>query len=151
MSLSNRVSVVYTEEKITEIKSKIEDLKNDMMTNLINLTVEERQSLHKMGDKTYSFVLKSKELMTENPEFRPQYVDLDEMEIDLNTVKILSSYLITIEQLRSALDDTIMLAGSEALATAMAFYQFLKGASKSNVKNTKVLFDELKPQFKKNK
>ena len=45
------------------------------------------------------------------------------------------------------LDDTMLLCGSEAYISVLAFYTYLKGAAKMNVPGAKTVFDDLSARF----
>ncbi len=45
------------------------------------------------------------------------------------------------------LDDTMLLCGSEAYVSVLAFYTYLKGAAKMNVPGAKTVLDDLSTRF----
>lgn len=149
MIQENRISVNIPEEDLAAIKSAIQVLQDKLMPHLVTLSIDDRHSLVKMGDKNTAFVSKCKEYIEQNPTLVPQYIDIKEMKIDLAAVETLRALLNPILQITSALDDSIMLSGSEALIPALSFYHHVKGAARVNVAGSKNIVDELKKQFAK--
>jgi len=49
-----------------------------------------------------------------------------ELKKDMDAVNTLTQYLRRVEELRDLIDDTVMLAGSEAYVAALAFYNAIK-------------------------
>ena len=45
------------------------------------------------------------------------------------------------------LDDTMTLSGSEAYGAVLTFYNYIKGAAKSNVPGAQTIFDDLSTRF----
>ncbi len=111
------------------------------------LKPEERSSMLKMGDKTVSFVQKAYEYAANNPSFVPVFLDLPEFASDVAAV----SGLAPIHQLLAGLDldtdSTIMLAGSDAYATALVLYNNIKFLAKNNQPGAQAAYDDLAKRF----
>ncbi|RBQ03626.1 hypothetical protein [Pedobacter miscanthi] len=148
MSLSNRISTEITTGQSAAISAAIEALKAALAPVLvISLSAEERISTLKMGDRTLAFVEKTLEYATQNPTLVPGYIDLSEAKKDNE----LASHIYTIYQQLSTIlrgiEDTGMVAGSEAYEAALIIYHSIKGASRSNVPGTQAMHDDLKQRF----
>lgn len=94
----------------------------DKLPFLAGLTPEQRRGLCRMGDKSRSFVDKALELATQNADLMPRCLDVDEMRRDLELVEALYPILFSIGQLKELIEDTYLLAGSEAYAAARTAY-----------------------------
>jgi hypothetical protein len=105
---------------------------------LVGLSPEQRRSLCRMGDKTRAFVDKAIELATQNAELMPRCLDIDEMRRDLELVESLYPILLSIAQLQELIEDTYMLAGSEAYAAARTAYNSARANGKNMGLNTAV-------------
>lgn len=143
-------NVISIEIPSTDVKQVLEHLtkiQEILKPYLIALSPEERKQLLKMGDKTIPFVEKTLEYVKTNPEFVPIYLDVKEFEKDAIAVKDLVSMLTPINQLSQGLNDTEMLAGSEAYTTALIYYNSVKQASKNNVPNAKAIYEDLSKRF----
>ncbi|TAH19974.1 MAG: hypothetical protein EAZ08_07430 [Cytophagales bacterium] len=127
-----------------EYLSKIQEI---LKPYLIALSPEERRQLLKMGDKTVSFVEKTLDYVKSNPEFVPAYMNVLEFEKDATAVKNLVSMLNPITQIEQGVDDTEMLAGSEAYTAALIYYNSVKQAAKNNIPNAAAIYDDLSKRF----
>ncbi len=149
MNTDNLISFDITQEDLDAVWAAIRTIEEKLSPKLITLLKQDRLRAVKMSNKSVGFVKQSFEFIKQNPDLKPQYIDEGEMEIDIKAVETLSSLLNPIEKIRSALDDSIMLSGGEAFTAALAFYQYIKGATKMNVPGAKVICEELKKQFTK--
>lgn len=147
----NRISLNIPEADQTEIQAAIQTLQDKLMPYLITLSTEERGSIPKMGDRNFSFVKDTKLHIDQNPTLVPGYLDVAEMQTDLEAVALLEEYFNSLQQVQQAIDDSMMLAGSEALTTALSFYAAVKSASKQKAPGAKVVYDDLKRYFSRGK
>jgi len=73
--------------------------------------------------------------------------NIGDFEVDItdsdNLIGIASQAL----QLCNGLDDTAMVAGSEAYYAALAYYNSVQQASNQNIPGAKAIYDELKKRF----
>ena len=98
-------------------------------TNLAMLQTlpdEERSTLAKMGDKTQAFVKEALDTANRHPEILPSKFDLADFQSDVDLIESLKPIWGEVRELFTALDDTILLAGSEAFAAALEVYQYAK-------------------------
>lgn len=117
------------------------------MSMLINLSVEDRHNLAKMGDKTLAFVTKSLEYAKQNPMVVTSFFDVAEFEKEVTTMNTLLRILKPMRQLLEEIDDTTLYVGSEAYTDALTFYTALKGAVKAGVPGMKTVYDDLQARF----
>ena len=142
----NRISIVINDVALQNILSAIETIKTNL-PDLISLSLEERSTLPKMGDKTLAFVQKTFAYAKQNPDIVPNYIDLDEFQKDLEAVEKLNQTLRPLAKLSEELEDSIMLAGHEAYMAALAIYTAFKAAAKSNVPGMKNIVEDLGERF----
>lgn len=147
----NSVSIDISEEDLTEINNAIATLKAKLSPYLIAITPAERQAVPKMSDGTIPFVEKAMDYAREDAQFLPPYTDLDEVHKDWNAVKNLVPMLRDIQQVESNLNDTVMVAGSEAYLGALSYYNSVKYATKLNVADAKIIYEDLKQRFQKSR
>ena len=93
---------------------------------LIDLTLGDRKTLVKFGDKSEAFVRKAIEVAALNPTMLPVSFDLDAIRKDAQLFDDLAPIRLTIDQLQKQLDDTAMKAGSQAYAAARTIYASTK-------------------------
>lgn len=121
----------------------------NLLPFLVNLTVDERVSLYKMGNKSVSFVEKSLEYGKNNPNLVAPYTNMAELESDLNLAKQLAPIVQQVNSLAEKLNDTYTAVGSEAITAATTFYNTVKNARKSNVPGVDAIYADLKERFQK--
>jgi hypothetical protein len=140
------ISAELTGEQKDLIISKLNEI-SDMLPFIVNLTIDERRSLTKMGDKSVAFVMKALEYASTNPQFVPPYLDVAELSKDA----ILASQLLAINNaiqiLAEKVDDTLMAVGSEAYAASRTFYNSVKSATKEAVPGADAIARDLGERF----
>jgi len=100
-----------------------------------------------MGDKTAEFVRKALDYARLNPDLVPPFLDVGDLVVDLDAVRLLREFQRTLAPLVEALDDSIILSGSEAYQAALVFYTNVKTAARVNQRNAAVVYDDLSTQF----
>lgn len=149
MANENVVSIQMDAKELEAINKKVTEIKKALQPYLIALQPAERQKMMKMSDKTLPFVEKVMEYTRSKSEFVPAFMQVEEMNIDFKAMEDLRQIYREVEQLCKNLDDTIMLCGSEAYATALAYYNAVKQANKMNVPGAKSIYEDLSVRFQK--
>jgi hypothetical protein len=148
MVMSNNVhSTSIPKDLLEQAMAKLDEVMELLKAYLYSLTPEDRQDLLKMGDKSLAFVEKTSELASANPLFVPAFVSLDDLKTDLADALNLRTLSNRLHQLSREVDDTVMLAGSEAFTQALSIYSMVKQAARDNVPGAEVMFDELQKRF----
>ena len=151
MNGQNAVSIEIPPAVLADIHALITQAGQLLQPYLLALTPQERKELPKMADKTLSFVSKSLQFAQSNPEFAPIYLNIPALQIDVKSVQDLTSLEQPLEILVSQLNDTIMVAGSEAYVAGLTYYQSTKVASSRSVPGAKVIYEDLRVRFEKTK
>lgn len=149
MSLVNRVSIDISAEDQQAIEDALTTLKNKLQPYLHPLTPQDRKELPKMNDGTAPFVTKALEYANSNSSFVPAFMSTGELKKDVDAVNTLTRYLRRVEEIRDLLDDTVMLAGSEAYVAALAFYNAVKLGARMNISGAGPIYEDLKKRFVK--
>lgn len=147
MSQENRVSIELTAEDRQAVDEALNTLKTKLQPYLQSLTAQDRKELPKMSDGTTPFVSKALEYAEDNTSFVPAFVSVPELKKDVTAVNDLKQYLRKVEELRNLLDDTVMLAGSEAYVASLAFYNSIKLGARMNIPGAKPIYEDLKQRF----
>lgn len=113
------------------------------------LTATERMEIFKMGDKTVATAQKVKSYLQTNPEFAPAYMDQAEFLKDEAVVTQLTPLANMAEQLTRDLNDTVMLAGSEAIYNALLYYGQVREAYAKGIPTAKPVYEDLSQRFSK--
>jgi len=147
MSTKNQISIDIPQSVIDKVIENLQESRTLLAPYLQGLTPQERKSLFKMGDKTVATVQKVKDYVETNPEFAPSYMDKEEFLKDETVVTTLSPLGNLADQLASDISDTIILAGSEALAAALFYYGTTKEAAERGIATACPIYDDLKQRF----
>jgi hypothetical protein len=149
--MDNANRILIPENVLTEVLNSLKHANNLILPYVTALTPTERQALSKMGEKSLSFVEKAHEYATQNPNFVPAYLNMSDFDIDLADARNLWSALLASQQLHENIDDTSMVAGSEAYQAALMFYNSVKEAAHYDAPGAKAIYEELKKRFPRGK
>lgn len=147
MAQADQIAVTISEGDLTAIQEALGTLQTKLMPHLKALTPQDRLELPKMGDKTVSFVTKALEYGQAHQELVPAYLDLPALEVDVKAVQQLRNLSQVLNPLTDALNDTVMLSGSEAYQGALVFYANVKTAAKVHVPKAQSIYDDLAGRF----
>ncbi|MDR2041959.1 MAG: hypothetical protein LBP98_06520 [Tannerella sp.] len=114
---------------------------------LLPLTPTERHDLPKMGNKTLSFVEKAQVYAHQYPQLCPSYLDMNAFDMDMTDATGLRKVHIAAKQLSDNIDDTVMVAGSEAYQAALVFYNAIKAAAAQHIPGAKEVYSDLRARF----
>ena len=144
--MENRISTTIAKESLTKINKSIDELDKEL-SFLINLGPEDRKGGFRLGDKNLGFLLKAKDYINQNPEFLPGYVSAVEVTKDTVLAEQLNSILRKLGIILDKIEDTANIAGMEALAGALSYYNAVKDASKNNIESAGTIYDDLSKRF----
>jgi len=147
MSDSNRISLIIPPEVAEPAKQLYAQANQMLAPYLINLTPDEKKQYPKMGEKSIPFVTKGLEYLKVPGTPAPPYLEVPELEIDVNAHEALRQIMQIVQPTMDMLDDTMFLCGSEAYIAVLAFYTYPKGAAKMNVPGAKTIYDDLSTRF----
>ena len=147
MSQLGSVSFQLSADEQTKVNAAIATLNEVLLPKTIGLSPSDRHSLPKMGEKMTSFVQKALAYSKNNPVFVPKFVDLGEFDTSVNAVVALSSVYQPISQLADALNDTMMLSGSQAMTAAHSYHSSVKDAARNKVPSAKTIAADLSSHF----
>ena len=132
---------------IADTLTNIDACSTALAPYMIPLTPEERHNLLKMGNKTLSFVVKALDYARHYPQLCPSFLNIVDFEADVADATGLRTLHIAAKQLADNIDDTIMVAGSEAYQSALVFYNAIKIAAAQDIPGAKEIYHELKARF----
>jgi hypothetical protein len=140
----NRISAALTLADRNAVIAAVATIR-EKLPFLIDLTVEERKALPKLGDKSRAFVTKALEVATQNPDFLPRSFDLEEMRRDVQLFEAMYPIVIALAQLQELMDDTYTAVGSEAYSAALTVYNYAKASGQGS--GLEAVVDELGQRF----
>lgn len=144
--LNNRLSVTVDPAAITEVKNRIEEI-NTLLPFLTGLTRDERKTLPKINRSNKIFVEDTLDSMRQNGDILPNFINVEEVDKDYalyNELKVLALELATLSE---KVNDTRILAGSEAYSTSLLAYKMFGVAANSGVAGAEALYSRLKERF----
>lgn len=141
------ISAEIPDETVTQLIQQVREIEK-LLPFVINLTPDQIRALPKMGDKSIPFVEKSLEFAQEYPELVPPYLDVPELQRDLDLYKKLKRLKNILQPLTEKVCDTYYAAGAEAFTAARTFYKSTKNASGLSVPGSDTIAEELGKRYK---
>jgi hypothetical protein len=149
MSTENVISIVIPPADLQTVKDAFTTIQTTLAPYVLALTPEQRKTIPKMSDGTEPFVSKVMDYAVSDPKFAPPFMDVPEMKKDFDVVMGLMPSLRVAQQLENQLNDTVMMAGSEAYIMALSYYNSVKMATKMNITGAKAIYEDLSKRFVK--
>jgi hypothetical protein len=144
--LNNRVSVTATAVQVTAVKAAFQTI----LTNLpflVGLTDDERKTLTSIDVSNKAFTEDAINAGVNNATLIPSYISVANMQSDLTLFTQLDELSGIANQLCERIEDTKMLAGSEAYGSALAMYKIFGSAADAGVPGADSIVDQLKKRF----
>jgi hypothetical protein len=145
--MANEFAQTIPAAVLQQVQQHLDAIKTLFAPYLISLTPEERKTMPRMADKTVAFVTKTADYAASTPAFVPPFVDLAELTQDAAGVAALTPLRQQLEQLALDTDSTVMVAGSEAYATALTVYANIKFMAKNKQPGAQAAYDDLSVRF----
>ena len=101
------------------------------MPFLVGLTPDDRRKLPKLGRKSQTFVVQALDMAANHSELMPRCLNVEEARRDVQLFEALNPILQNLSRLRELVEDTQMVAGSEAYAAARLAYNSAKTSGKN--------------------
>ena len=145
MAIPNKISGAVDDAAYTEITTAINTIK-EKLPFLVDLSVEEIRELPKFGDKSVAFVQKARDLVELNSDFLPRSFNIRLFNEDVVLYETLSRIVSPLRMLVEKIEDTRILAGSEAYAAALVVYSSAKNA-RGDLGGLETVLDDLSKRF----
>ncbi|MFA9192461.1 hypothetical protein AAGV28_13870 [Flavobacterium sp. FZUC8N2.13] len=143
---NNRVNVAATAAQVTAVKAAFQTI----MTNLpflTGLTADERKSLNAIDVNNKVFAEDALAAAVNNPTLVPAYISVPNMQLDMTLFNQLDELSGLANQLCERIEDTKMLAGSEAYNVALSLYKSFGAAADAGAPGADSIVDKLKTRF----
>ena len=121
----NLVSLHLTSDDLAAIDAALETVE-EKLAALVELSVDERRALTKMGEKSEAFCRQTLIVLAQNRQIIPAELDVREAENDLEQLDLLRPRFARLRQLATRADDTEMALGSDVMAAALEGYALAK-------------------------
>lgn len=143
---TNRINVVMTAAQIANVKAAIQTI-NANMPFLVGLTPEERKNLPKISVQNKVFTEDSIVAIQNNGSILPAYFGTAGIKNDYTLYNQLDELSTLISQVAEKVDDTRLLAGSEAYVSALLAFKLIKAAAEAGVPGLDTIADQLAARF----
>lgn len=138
MEFSNFNTSSIPSKVVAEVIQSLDNI-NKKLPGRAALTKEEKDALTHM-DKEEPFIMKVLHEAEANPELVPPGFDLDELRRNVELIKAAQMILDPLKKLVQKLEDSALVAGSEAYVPSLFLYNVMKSASKYSKKTSKTAF-----------
>jgi hypothetical protein len=128
MPFPNHISTSISKEDMREILDSIEKI-NLLLPELISLSDEQVSSLPKVSSSTIDFVYETLELVDKYPNLIPEEIEIPEIRKDVELIESIKKILKPLKKLVRKLEDSAILAGSEAYLPSIAIHNAVKTVS----------------------
>jgi len=118
---NNQIKATSTTDDQGAVSAAIAAIKQKLPF-LVDLSIDDRKSMLKIGAKGYSFVKQALDVASQHPGVLPASFDVNEMRNDTQLFAYLTTLQLILNQLKKQIDDTAMQIGSQAYAAARVVY-----------------------------
>lgn len=143
---NNRLNITMTPDQINSVKAALETIYTNMPF-LTGLTTEERTSLPKINVSNKAFTEDAINAAANNASMLPSFLNVPNMQTDMSLFSQLDELLILVRQLNEKLEDTQMLAGSEAYVSALTAYKLFGAAAEAGIAGADAIDSQLRSRF----
>src|SRR3954468_12544027 len=143
---NNRINISATAAQITAVKTALQTISTNLPF-LTGLTIEERTALPAINVTNKAFTEDAINAGVNNAALIPSYVSVPNMQNDLLLFSQLDEIIGVVKQLLEKLEDTQLLAGSEAYTSAFTLYKLFTSASEAGVAGSDAVVTQLKQRF----
>lgn len=133
--MQNLVSLNLTAENIRALDAALVTVE-ETLAGLLELSVDQRRTLSKMGDRSEAFCRQTLVVLGENRHLIPPGLDFAEAESDLRHLDLLRPRFARLRRLAAKADDTEMALGSDIMTFALDGYALAKVIGKGNALDT---------------
>ena len=144
--IENKFSQTYTAAMVQAATAKMADIRATF-PGLITLMPEERAAYLNMGERTVPFVQKAIDYAVRNATFVPTFVNLAELQKDFQAAQYLLQVSKQLAELHNSINDSLLLAGSEAYGAALAIYKNTQQAASHGVAGAVEAADDMGTRF----
>lgn len=144
--MENKVTGALTPDDTQKVLDALRSVQNQLPF-LIKLNPTDSKRIVRMEAGRAEFVRRALLTAATNPQLRPQFLELTEMESDLNLCHSLDEVLVLVGKLHEQLIDTRDQAGHEAYSAALEIYNTIKRAKAKGIVGAQLAYEELSQMF----
>ncbi len=151
MKNNDLIQVTFSAEELTENNAHLDALLVSANKNAPGLTPEQRSTYGSVNETNKLLVNKARAIMTENPKYIPNFVNLDEFERDFRAREVIEEMLRKVAQIQQKLSDTKILLDNDNYQDSMAYYRSVRYFASEHDQEAMPLYNELKQFFPNHK
>lgn len=145
--MQNNIALQISAADDTAIKAAIETLVTKLQPYLLTLTDHERKGGIKMGARDIGFIQKASSYGTQYQTQLPAFISLSNLKQDVEAVTKLQEYIQPLATLMRSLEDSTMVAGSEAMEASLLVYAAIKACAANNINGAPEAANDMKERF----
>lgn len=123
--MQNIITLTFTDAQLVAVDAALTELETQL-SGLIALSVPQKRSLKKMGEKSESFCRQALRVLEQNPQMVPPNVPLAGALADMGALDQLRPRMVRLSRLSERASDTDTALGSDVMAVALKGYGLLK-------------------------
>jgi hypothetical protein len=143
---NNRLNATATAAQIAAVKTALQTISTNLPF-LIGLTVEERSTLPAIDVNNKVFTEDAINAGINNSAMLPAFLSVSSMQTDMMVFDQLDELIFVMKQILEKLEDTQLLAGSEAYTTALMLYKLFGAAADSGIPGADAIVTQLRARF----
>lgn len=143
---NNRLDITVTPAQIAAFKASMQDMENNLPF-LIGLTIDERTTLPAINVDNKVFTEDAINAGVNNAAMLPGYISVSSMQNDFTFFNQLEEFVGMVKQFLEKLEDTKLLAGSEAYSSALMLYKLFGAAADAGIPGADAIVAQLRERF----
>ncbi|MGF1532979.1 MAG: hypothetical protein ACFCUI_04700 [Bernardetiaceae bacterium] len=140
---NNEISIQFDPQDLQKIQAALQTIQETLMPYLIALAPEDRPALPRLTPRMRAFIERALELIAENPEYKPPFLDTEALKVDWQAVLQLEALRKPLQETLDYINDSEALSGNEAYFAALVFYNQIKHAARTNATGASLILKEL--------
>jgi hypothetical protein len=146
MTTENRISAELADTALTAFLGHIAAARA-LMPFLVNVPMDERNSIAKFGDKSQAFDVKCADYEGQRPDLVPTYVSVPETTKDRALIGQVRTGGAAVAQLADELFCTELVLGGDIADSDKALYAAIRLAAESGVPGAQAVYEDLKQRY----
>ena len=147
MALDNLISVVITDEEVTQVNNGADSINAVLAGKTVSLTPDQRQQHGRIANQNKLLVDKAKMYMEQNPQWVPGFLDKPEFDRDYDARTKIELMLNRLENLTQQLIDTKTLLDHDNYNNSLSFYRYLRYLANENEPGAGAAYRAMKKLF----
>jgi hypothetical protein len=141
------IQSVVPERTFGDLLNTLETINSSFDPRFTKLSPEQRKAKNAVGLKRKGFVETAHLVAKKNPDFVPNFFDIDEFDRNMADVREVAHIHNMLTKIFEYVRNAEVILGNEAYRSALSIHRYLREASRSGMSGAKPLYQKLKKQF----